>query len=235
MVMSPRLLRPVASGFNPKRISGLAVWMDPADESTVTLNGSTVSEVKDKSGNNRHLVQATAAQQPTYAATLNGRKVLTGDGARFLEAAFAYTATAQTWFAVARRDSGNNTRIVTQLSGGSDIPSGTVYIPLYVPSGGVSSFTGSAVATVANTITSAAVCISRHTGSAITNRVNGVNSSAANHSLNRSFDAVRVLGHTTTSGFIGIIAEVLLYSRHLSDTEVSAVENYLKTRWGFTY
>lgn len=47
----------------------LALWLDVDDSSTITLNGSTVSEWRDKSGNGRHVSQSTAANQPTYSAT----------------------------------------------------------------------------------------------------------------------------------------------------------------------
>lgn len=74
MAMSPRLLRPKATGFNPKSIAGLQLWLDGADSSTITLNGSTVSEWRDKSGNSRHAVQATALRQPAVTATAKAGK-----------------------------------------------------------------------------------------------------------------------------------------------------------------
>ena len=40
MAMSPRLLRPRASGFNPRSIPGLAVWLDASKASSVTLDGN---------------------------------------------------------------------------------------------------------------------------------------------------------------------------------------------------
>lgn len=48
-----------------------ALWLDAADASTVTLNGSTVSQWSDKSGNGRNATQSTAASQPAYAALPN--------------------------------------------------------------------------------------------------------------------------------------------------------------------
>lgn len=69
MVMSPRLLRPRATGFNPKSISGLKLWLDVANTSSLTFNGSTVSQVNDLSGNGFHATQGTANNQPTYQAT----------------------------------------------------------------------------------------------------------------------------------------------------------------------
>jgi len=77
MGMSPRLLRPRASGFDPRSIAGLAAWWDASDAATVTLNSTTVSEWRDKSGNSRHLTQTTAARQPTYQTnSQNGRATI---------------------------------------------------------------------------------------------------------------------------------------------------------------
>lgn len=43
-----------------------ALWLDAADQSTITLNGSAASQWSDKSGNARNAVQATAVNQPQY-------------------------------------------------------------------------------------------------------------------------------------------------------------------------
>jgi hypothetical protein len=69
MAMNPKLLRPKASGFNPKSIPGLKLWLNVANTSSMTFNGSTVSQVNDLSGNGFHATQATANNQPTYQAT----------------------------------------------------------------------------------------------------------------------------------------------------------------------
>lgn len=75
LLMQKRLLTPIFLG------SRLALWLDAADASTITLNGSTVSQWRDKSGNRRHFLQATAANQPTYTPNgLNGKPVVTFDG-----------------------------------------------------------------------------------------------------------------------------------------------------------
>jgi hypothetical protein len=70
-----------AKGFDPRSISGLALWLDAADASTITLNGSSVSQWNDKSGNNRHFSQSSATWQPAYwTAAINGRNALAFDG-----------------------------------------------------------------------------------------------------------------------------------------------------------
>jgi hypothetical protein len=54
--------------------ASLALWLDADDASTITLNGSNVSQWNDKSGNNRHATQATAVYQPAYDLTTFGGK-----------------------------------------------------------------------------------------------------------------------------------------------------------------
>lgn len=85
MPMNPRLLVPRASGFNPKTIAGLYLWLDAADSSSVTLNSGNVSQWRDKSGGSRHFSQATSGAQPEYTtAGQNGKNCLTFDGSRRL-------------------------------------------------------------------------------------------------------------------------------------------------------
>jgi hypothetical protein len=73
--------------------ASLALWLDADDAATITLNGSTVSQWDDKSGNGKHMVQATASAQPTYTTTLSahGRNVVGGNGIAFMDAANAFT------------------------------------------------------------------------------------------------------------------------------------------------
>jgi hypothetical protein len=55
--------------WTPAKLSSLAMWLDAADSSTITLNGSTVSQWDDKSGNGYNVIQATSSSQPTYIST----------------------------------------------------------------------------------------------------------------------------------------------------------------------
>ena len=121
MSMSPRLLRPkAASGFDPRSISGLGLWLDFGDSASLTLSGSAISEARDKSGNSRHAVQATGANQPTVLANaINGRQVASFDGSNDSLAVSSFPALTQmTAFAVCYRDWTSRTQFRTVFSSG---------------------------------------------------------------------------------------------------------------------
>ena len=68
------LLSNQSRAFTPTDIPGLALWLDASDAATITLDGSNnVSQWSDKSGNARHVTQATILNRPTPStATLTG-------------------------------------------------------------------------------------------------------------------------------------------------------------------
>ena len=64
MAMNPRLLRPRASGFDPRSISNLQLWFDGADASTITTVSGAVSQWNSKAGTGGNATQATASSRP---------------------------------------------------------------------------------------------------------------------------------------------------------------------------
>ena len=80
IVITRRLLTPdKMPGIN------IATWFDAMESSSVILDGTTVSQWRDISGNNRHVTQAIKANQPTYTPDgLNGKPALSFDGADWL-------------------------------------------------------------------------------------------------------------------------------------------------------
>jgi hypothetical protein len=85
MAMSPRLLRPIARRqaptFSPLSLTGLQLWLDATDSSSITLNSGNVSEWADKSPEGNDATQATAISQPAYeTGSVNGLAAVTFDG-----------------------------------------------------------------------------------------------------------------------------------------------------------
>jgi hypothetical protein len=66
--------------FTPLSLSP-AVWYDASDTTTITASLGAVSQWDDKSGNGRHLTQATGISQPTTGSvTRNNLNVISFDG-----------------------------------------------------------------------------------------------------------------------------------------------------------
>jgi hypothetical protein len=78
------------TGFDPRSISGLALWLDSADASTLfqnsngttpaTATGDPIGYWRDKSGSGSHVTQATAANRPSRAVGPFGKPAIDFDG-----------------------------------------------------------------------------------------------------------------------------------------------------------
>ena len=80
MAMNPRLLRPKASGFNPKSLPGFVYWLDASQSSTITVE-TGVAEWRDAAGSSIKATQSTANSQPAYqTAQKNGKNAVYFDG-----------------------------------------------------------------------------------------------------------------------------------------------------------
>lgn len=139
MGMNNRLLRPRASGFNPRSIAGLKLWLDASDSTTITLNGSNVSEWRDKSGaGSPAAAQATAASQPAFNATgVNGRGSIDFDATESLAFAsstasfnYLHNATGGTMLIVWKPDTSSNPDAIRWLLNNSNNSSANTGISL---------------------------------------------------------------------------------------------------------
>ena len=228
MAMNPRLLRPRATGFNPKSISGLVGWWDASDSATVTLNSGNVSAWADKSGNGRTLSQATAANQPAYTTgAVNGRNAIvwpsTTNG-RTLGVASAFTV--QQYAIVCRLGDGGST-----LSDFRGLLSAPANIGLLVGSSTANWWPASG----------SDFPLMRRNGAAEAS----IDAAPAvpmplSVLLVRSNSAISrqlILGgerSNTSRSWWGPICEVLAFSSTLNAAATSAVERYLARKWGVT-
>lgn len=70
-----------SSGGFPLSLPDLSLWLQGKDLSSFTFGtGSAVAAWNDKSGNGRHVTQATSANQPARSGTLNGNPTVVFDG-----------------------------------------------------------------------------------------------------------------------------------------------------------
>lgn len=248
MGMSPRLLRPRATGFDPRTISGLALWLDVTRLSSLTFNGSNVSQANDLSGGAYHFTQSTGANQPAYvAAGMNGKPAIqfTSSAANLMNSSATIanvvgspTSSPQfTIFSVMKLPSGTS-----QLTFGSNSDANGRL--LYVVRFGAATFLDAVNATdgrLGITITQAeAEAVGLHTlyrsGATQTVRYNGAEKTTkTNASSNYLVTTATVqLGKAVGVGQDGIFSEQLWYNRALSALEISTVEKYLAAKFGVT-
>jgi hypothetical protein len=241
MAMNPRLLRPTPSGFDPRRIAGLAVWLDGADSSTFTFNGSTISEWRDKSGNSHHFAQCTALQQPAVTnAVKNGRSAVafTNDwmtatytyqiGSVFIVWEHPTTVAGDTQPGVVfSRTSSSNKTDNGVLAFGITLPSASTVAVAPTPASASYRLNGSAPSA---SFTNFSVGVSVRT---TPDRWQHLSATFTPVSGSQAFtigaDTFTPNARLMQNGHIG---EVLFYSTQLSATQVQTVQDYLVRKWG---
>jgi len=249
MAQSPRLLRPRASGFNPKSISGLKLWLDVANTSSLTFNGSTVSQVNDLSGNGFHATQGTANNQPTYQATgFNSKPTLLMDTNDYLSSA----ATMGDLF-LTPTTSPNFVCVMACYMPTLD-QSGSVMMSSVPSTDGsrlyfVSHFAGSAVIFDTARVSGGRVIVASQSdagwatpmiltmyrlGASVGVRMNGttLGSLSSASALFSSTTATLLIGKTAVGDFNqSYISEMTIYAASLSMSQVSTIERGLGKKW----
>jgi hypothetical protein len=239
MAMSPRLLRPRATGFNPQSISGLAAWYDASVASSITLNGSTVSQWNDLSGNGQHQVQGSASLQPNYSATnANGKPALTTTGTQWMQASAFASSSAATIFLVWKISNAAGTPFVWQRGSVNDVHSflmnpGTSQIQARRGSANQGTATVSGLGTTdiwrVGTLVFSTTLSRIYNGNTVgTDDTTTVSAPVGNKVL-----TLFALDSATRAGSPGI-AEFIYYSSQLDDTQQARVRTYLGKKWGIT-
>jgi hypothetical protein len=237
--------------------SPLALWLDAADASTITLNGSTVSQWRDKSGNARHVSQATAANQPTLTAFgLNGKPVVTFDGADWLfnanpgallrnvpgatvAAVLNYTNfTSQRIPIAAMNNTGTGVRLATIL-----LAAGTLSIAARrLDAEGAMLVSTPPIYTNGTNVIQ--VGVARYSAGALDQFINGAagaTGSFPSSGNNSDTDSgTLVIGGTSTDDgvtlnanqMLGFVGEVVYTNTALSTTDRQKLEGYLAWKWG---
>jgi hypothetical protein len=239
MPQSPRLLRPRASGFNPKSISGLAAWYDASNAASITLNGSTVSQWNDLSGNGRHQVQGSASLQPNYSATnANGKPALTTTGTQWMQASAFESSSAATIFLVWKISNAAGTPFIWQRGAVNDVHSflmnpGTNQLQARRGASNQGTLTVSGLGTTdvwrVGTLVFSTTLSRVYNGSTVgTDNTATVSAPVGNKVL-----TLFALDSATRAGSPGI-AEFLYYSGQLDDTQQGNARAHLGKKWGIT-
>lgn len=225
--------------FDFPNISGLTLWLDAADTGSISESGGSVTQWNDKSGNNYHAVQATAANQPvTGTRTLNNQNVIDfSEPAQFLDlTTYAALRTLilqpHTTFLVGSADT-------TQFGAfiGSENASAANRYFIYLLSSDNLGFFAHSTAIITTPYTPGnpfVAMLGRTTdNSTVFQSLNGQVLPTAG---TRSDTIISLLlGVMATNGEFdldGIIGEVVIFDRELTLSEISEMETYLSGKWG---
>lgn len=224
--------------FSPPDIAGLQLWHDATDITTLWQDDGRTTQVAsdadpvgawdDKSGNDLHVLQATAGARPTYKTGIqNGLPVIRADGGDLLRTSTGSvvsqpytvfivgvdTLNSVNYFFDAR--AGNSRAIISENGSGS-----WRFFAGSTLSDGAADTNWHIFAGVANGGSSSIIV----DGS----RTNG-NAGSSSFDLITLF-ASRADGNNLT----GDIGEVIVYDSALSDADINTVAGYL-TRWGVSW
>ena len=203
-----------------------------------------VSQWNDKSGKGNHVTQGTALIQPVYnPAQLNSNAVISFDGTNALvlpSALYSIANGANTIFVTSKRDTeAGTTNVVLSLGEGADVnrtalsynsTSGQV---IFINHAGA----GSSVTKSGNTNTNYQILMgSFNGGTGLTvNTNNGTAATSTTGAVSSAVDRGSIGARTSSSLFlIGDIAQIVVYNRLLSTTEIIQVNKFLAQKTGIT-
>lgn len=256
--MSPRLLRPRATGFTPRSIANLTGWYDAADASSYTATSGQISQWQDKSGAGNHITQGTANNRPTLftssgdtqsstASTINGRQSLFFDGANdFLSTTATVTSgQSRTVLAIATR-SDNSTFGTLAAFGTVEIGANSTarWLCRYGATGqsvvgGDSVNSNQSISAVQSAWLSPHISVWSQDSNTrnLTYIVNGESLTVSgNPTAAQSSFAGLAVGRMTRSDFPqyfgGHVGEILIYDRELTTAQRQNLEGYLAWKWG---
>jgi hypothetical protein len=213
--------------------NGLVMWMDAADDTTFSYSsGTTVSQWRDKSGFNYHMVPVSAG--PTRNAFLNSRKVIACTTSQQIwNSAINLVTSTYTIFGVTRLTGTTNARVLStqytgNLGGNWLLGHWAGYVNQYFAEGWVSGPYGTAANTAWNIFMGdwnriGDLANLYTNGTAIV--INSVGAEAGPMGL-----GININSETSTCE----AAEIVVFDRVLSATELKQVHTYLGQKWGIS-
>jgi hypothetical protein len=220
-------------GWTPPSVAGLAWWYDASDAASITASAGAVSQWNDKSGNARHLTQATGSIQPsTGTRTINAKNVIDntipGGGGTMATGSWSL-AQPITIFSVIQYDS--TTGFGIWIGAGVDSPPFRMGRDFAVDNAYTyNAGTGQGIGT--NDANAHQLTITLN-GASSSMRVDGALLETANAGTNGVGTGLRIFRRNdTTSPFDGCIAEVFGYASAVTGADRTSAESYLKTKWG---
>lgn len=225
----------VASGaWTPASLASLVGWWDASDASTFTYSsGVFVSQWRDKSGQARHLSQASTVKQPVRSGTVNGVTSVVFNGVARADCMSTGTLGAaptkpSTVLLVARNTTASGQR--------NAVMAGTDGRLFRTTGDTIDAYQGSFLSTGASWGTTAAhamVCVFNGASSKIAVDSGAwVTGNAGSGAFSTAGWTVGAIAGETSEYWQGDICEVIHVNATISDAEKTAWFTYATTKWG---
>jgi hypothetical protein len=232
--------------MSPLSVPGCQLWLDTGDTSKMSLSGSDVLSITDKSPSS--LVFSASATRPVRSSTTyNGFSPIQFSGSSFLlNSTFTYTLNSRSAFIVAGETTiGNNNGVLSFATSGTDYNSTsamayeTGHKPVNQMFQAVSAFGagGYAISVAGSTATPFAVygeTFGSGTAVLYSNGTQAATASTGQVFTNSTglYLGARMVGGSVANYLTGVIAEVILFNRPLTASERQKIEGYLAWKWG---
>ncbi len=225
-----RLYPPVHPVFSPTLIANCGLWLDAADQSTITLSGNNISQWRDKSGNGRNTttfwnaptfsnnaVWFLSNQGLTTSPTLTASSTI--ESAFIVTRVFQQTTIANTLLGAANGNDGRQFRLTDTLRTLRQDIAGVLDTGATLP--------------ISNTHLVGFV----RNGSTLIHYWNGnVHASTASatigYTAGRTTSIGQRFGNFASEGLNGYIQEIIVYTAALTSNQRRQVEGHLAWKWG---
>jgi hypothetical protein len=213
---------------------GLILWLDSSDDSSFSYSsGTLVSQWRDKSGLNNHANQSTAANQPTRNSSTNSRKTVTFDGTNdFLDGTSTLAlANGYTAFTIVKSSATGERDILTSSPFAL---SADIYLYQRASDGRLGNWPTVYTSNVISLSTWYLLSVAVSSAGSETLYLNGSSQTSSSRSITNT-RGYRVAANSSGSEYwSGEIAEIIVFNRQLTTTELNLVHTYLGQKWGIS-
>lgn len=214
--------------FNPSDVSGLQLWIDPSDTTTITHISNVVSAINDKSVLVRHAVQATESKKPiTNTRTINGLNALDFDGTDDALFTPVFTHTQPTTrICVVDLDGYNGSGQTALMDGGDQLMRET--------GGAFKIFAGIEIGSTARN-TNANIHMAVYNSTASVYHINGTLNVSGNAFTGGTSGTLALMQRNAGGGNAdGLLGDVIEYNKVLSTAEKNNLNTYLSVKYAIT-
>ena len=236
------ITRPFARQFQPVDIPNCALWMDLADAITVTLSGSNITRVADKSGNGLTMTNTGTIAYNTVAQNGLNTGTFSSNGVYLSTSTtnFDFGTTDFYFFAACKTASASSGSYpIVSKNYASTVNSwmfwrnnASAFATLTYSGSTLNSASSAASSSLASTwYVASAGCIRGTSTTVYSNGAAGTSSGMTSTS-NAPGSVAILIGGTSGLTWGGQLGEVIIYSGSLSNAQRQQVEAYLGWKWG---